>query len=155
METKKKNIVDCFVGGARSGLDICLHSTIPNVIFAFVLIQILNLTGLTDIIGTICKPLMVLFGLPGIAATVLVASLLSIGGGVGVAASLVTSGQLNNQHIAILLPAIFLMGALFQYMGRILGTAELKKKYYAPLFVIAILNAMLAMLVMRILLLFL
>lgn len=155
METKKKNVVDCFVGGARSGLDICLHSTIPNVIFAFVLIQILNLTGLTSLIGTICKPVMVIFGLPGIAATVLVASLLSIGGGVGVAASLAVSGSLNNEHIAILLPAIFLMGALFQYMGRILGTAEIKKKYYVPLFAIAIINGLLSMLVMRVILLFL
>ncbi len=155
METKKKNVVDCFAGGARSGLDICLHSTIPNVIFAFVLIQILNLTGLTSLIGTICKPVMVIFGLPGIAATVLVASLLSIGGGVGVAASLAVSGSLNNEHIAILLPAIFLMGALFQYMGRILGTAEIKKKYYVPLFAIAIINGLLSMLVMRVILLFL
>ena len=84
----KKTVVDAFVEGARNGFQISSNSMAPNVMFAFVLIQILNLTGLSDILGVIFQPVMAVFGLPGIAATVLIGSFLSIGGGVGVAASL-------------------------------------------------------------------
>ena len=41
-------------------------------------------TGLLDIVGKICEPIMALWGLPGAAATVLLASVMSMGGGVGV-----------------------------------------------------------------------
>lgn len=151
METKeRKTIVDSFVEGARNGYKLSANSMVPNVLFAFVLIQILNLTGLSDLLSTVCKPVMVLFGLPGIAATVLIAGFLSVGGGVGAAASLYASGMLTNQHITILIPGILLMGASLQYMGRMLGTANVKNKFYPLLIGINVGNALLAMLVMRI-----
>lgn len=150
METvKKKTIIDSFVEGARNGFHISSTSMTPNVLFAFALIQILNITGLSDLIGIVFKPIMGIFGLPGIAATVLIASWLSVGGGVGVAASLLASGKIVGSDITILIPAIMLMGAQLQYMGRILGTAGVKNKYYPHLFIISILNACLGMLVMR------
>lgn len=71
------------------------------------------------------------------------------GGGVGAAAGLFTEGALTPDQIAILMPAIFLMGAQAQYMGRCLGTAGVQGRFYAPLLLIAIVNALLAMLVMR------
>ena len=92
---EKKTIVDAFVEGARNGYKISINSMVPNVLFAFVLIQILNLTGLSDILGKVCQPIMGIFGLPGIAATVLIAGFLSVGGGVGAAASLYASGALG------------------------------------------------------------
>lgn len=144
----KKNIIDGFVEGARDGFNMSAMSMAPNVIFAFALIQMLNLTGLTDVIGKVFGPLMSIFKLPGVAATVLMASLFSTGGGVGAAASLAASGQLGNSDIAILLPAIMLMGALLQYTGRCLGTAGVKSKYYVHFWIIAIINAILAMLIM-------
>ena len=61
---------------------------IPNLIMAFVLIKALNVTGLLDLIGRVCAPVMELFGLPGEAATILASAWLSIGGSVGVAAAL-------------------------------------------------------------------
>lgn len=146
---QKKSVIDSFVDGARNGFSISANSMAPNVIFAFALIQVLNLTGLTQIVGNVFQPVMSVFGLPGIAATVLMADLLSIGGGVGVAASLAVSGELSASHIAILMPGIMLMGAPFQYMGRILGTAELENKHYPIMFVIIFVNAALAMLTMR------
>lgn len=148
-EKAKKSFIDSFVEGARNGFSISANSMAPNVIFAFALIQLLNLTGLTQVVGKVFQPVMALFGLPGIAATVLMADLLSIGGGVGVAASLAVSGQLEASHIAILLPGIMLMGAPFQYMGRILGTAGLENKHYPVMFAIIFINAALAMLTMR------
>ena len=135
-----------------NGINIIMKSTVPNVVFAFIIIKILNMTGFLDLIGTVMSPVMAIFGLPGVSATVLLSSILSMGGGCGVAASLATSGMLSNTDITILMPAIPLMGTLVQYMGRILSTAGLPTKYYAPCYVIAIVNGLLSMLVMRVIL---
>ena len=149
---RKKSFIDVFIEGANSGLNIVVRSTMPNVIFAFVLIKILNMTGMLQLIGDALSPFMALFGLPGVAATALMATVLSMGGGCGVAASLATDGLLTNTHIAILMPAIPLMGSLVQYMGRILFTAEMPSKYVPHMFCIAILNGFAAMLIMRVIL---
>ncbi len=92
---------------------------------------------------------MAVFGLPGEAITVLMGSWLSMGGGVGVAASLYTAKILTGSHLSILIPAIFLMGSQVQYMGRLLGTAAVQTRYYPMLFAISIVNALVAMLIMR------
>ena len=47
------------------------------------------------------------------------------------------------------MPAIYLMGSMVQYLGRCLGTAEVDSKYYGVMVGIAILNALLAMWVMK------
>ena len=101
-----KTIVDSFVEGARNGYKISINSMVPNVLFAFVLIQILNLTGLSDILGKVCQPVMGLFGLPGIAATVLIAGFLSVGGGVGAAADHRARGGAGAARLAGYVPAV-------------------------------------------------
>ena len=45
-ETAKKNILDLFIDGARNGFKIGTTSLLPNVIMAFVIIRILDVTGL-------------------------------------------------------------------------------------------------------------
>ena len=62
---KKKNVLDLFIDGARNGFTIGTTSLLPNVIMAFVIIRILDVTGLLLIIGVICAPIMSLWGLPG------------------------------------------------------------------------------------------
>ena len=147
---EKKMVTDVFVEGARKGWNVGVSSIIPNVLMAFVIIHALNITGALKFLGNVFAPVMAIFGLPGEAATVLMGAWLSMGGGVGVAVSLFAQGSLNGTHIAILTPAIFLMGAQIQYAGRLLGTAEVESRHYGILFGICILNAILAMLVMRI-----
>lgn len=146
---QKKTIVDIFVDGARKGWNVGISSIIPNVLMAFVLIHALRVTGLLDIMGKVFNPVMAIFGLPGQAVMVLIGAWMSMGGGIGVAASLYTSNVLNQTHVTILLPAIFLMGAQVQYMGRLLGTAGVQGRYYPMLFGISILNAIIAMFIMR------
>jgi len=116
---EKKMITDVFVEGARKGWNVGISSVIPNVLMAFVLMRVLDITGLLAILGKVFGPIMAIFGLPGEAATVLMGAWLSMGGGVGVAVSLFTSGALTGTHVAILTPAIFLMGAQVQYAGRL------------------------------------
>ena len=147
---QKKTLPDIFVEGAKKGWNVGISSIIPNVLMAFVLIHALRLSGLLDMLGVLFNPVMGLFGLPGQAVMVLVGAWMSMGGGVGVAASLYAAKILNPTHVTILLPAIFLMGAQIQYMGRLLGTAGIQGRFYPMLFGISILNAIISMIIMRI-----
>ena len=147
---QKKTLPDIFVEGAKKGWNVGISSIIPNVLMAFVLIHALRLSGLLDMLGVLFNPVMGLFGLPGQAVMVLVGAWMSMGGGVGVAASLYAAKILNPTHVTILLPAIFLMGAQIQYMCRLLGTAGIQGRYYPMLFGISILNAIISMIIMRI-----
>jgi spore maturation protein SpmB len=147
---QKKTLVDIFVDGARKGWNVGISSIIPNVLMAFVLIHALRISGLLDILGKVFNPVMGVFGLPGQAVMVLVGAWMSMGGGVGVAASLYAAKVLDPTHVTILLPAIFLMGAQVQYMGRLLGTAGIQGRYYPMLFGVSILNAVISMIVMRV-----
>ncbi|MDD7426861.1 MAG: YjiG family protein [Sutterella sp.] len=142
-------ITDVFVKGAINGWNLITHSTIPNVLMAFVIIKILNISGLLAIIGKVFSPIMMIFGLPGEAATVLIAGWMSIGGGVGVAAALIDQGSIGVRDIAILCPAIVLMGSQVQYMGRCLGVIGTSAKRIPVLMGISIINALIAMLIMN------
>jgi spore maturation protein SpmB len=116
---------------------------------AFIITQVLNLTGLLSFIGKIFEPFMAIFGLPGEAATIMLASWLSIGGGCGMAAKFYADGIFTAIHLAIAFPAIFLMGSQVQYIGRVLGTAEVKSRYYAVMVALSVFNAFLGMWIMR------
>lgn len=145
---ENKSIVDIFVEGARKGWNIGVTSIIPNVLMAYAIIQILRVTGILNLLGGVFAPIMAVFRLPGESIMVLISAWLSMGGGVGVAASLYSAGSLSTTHVTILLPAIFLMGAQIQYMGRCLGTAGVQPYVYPVCFGISIINAILAMLAM-------
>ena len=144
------NPFDIFVIGARKGFNIAINNLMPNVLMAYVIAEMLNLLGVMQIIGHICAPLMGLFGLPGETITVLLTAWLSSSAGTGVAVSLLSKGQLDMAQITILAPAIFLMGSQLQYMGRLLGVADVPKKYWPLLMAVSILNAVIAMLIMRV-----
>ncbi len=145
----KKTPFDVFVDGAKKGWGLATSSTIPNIIMAFVIIEILKITGLLALIGVVFGPVMAIFGLPGEAATVLMAAWLSGGGGVGVASSLYASGSLNVNELAIVLPSIFILCSQVQYLGRVLGTAGVQAKYYGVMIGITVVCALLSLLAMR------
>ncbi|MBA8866185.1 spore maturation protein SpmB [Pantoea agglomerans] len=147
--TTSSNPVDVFVTGARKGFHIAIHNLMPNVVMAYVLAEVLNLLGIMQFLGHVFAPVMGLFGLPGEAITVLLTAWLSSSAGTGVAVSLLTKGLLTGADITILAPAIFLMGSQLQYMGRLLGVADVPKKYWPLLMLVSIINALIAMSVMR------
>ncbi len=143
------NPFDIFVTGARKGFHIAIHNLLPNVLMAYVIAEILNLLGVMGVVGQIFAPVMGLFGLPGEAITVLLTAWLSSSAGTGVAVSLLSKGVLTGSDITILAPAIFLMGSQLQYMGRLLGVSDVPKKYWPLLMLTSIINAAIAMFVMR------
>jgi len=150
-QKKSKNIIDLFIEGCRKGWDTGIRNMMPNVLMAFILIKALNVTGLLKFLGSVFAPVMALWGLPGEAVTVLVSALMSMGGAIGAAAGLLSSGTMTAKDVTVVMPAIYLMGSLVQYLGRCLGTAEVNSRYYAIMVGIAVLNALLAMWVMKIL----
>ncbi|MFC2304273.1 YjiG family protein [Cardiobacterium hominis] len=147
---EKPMLTDVFVSGVKRGWGIATGSMLPNVLMAFILIYVLKLTGILDLIGTVCGPVMKVFGLPGEALMVLLAAWLSMGGGVGVASSLFAAGSLSLHDIAVLAPAMYLMGSQVQYIGRLLGVVGTPGKYIPVMVLISIINALLALLVMQI-----
>ena len=144
-------VTDVFVRGARQGWGIAIGSMLPNVLMAFVIIKALQITGLLKLIGSACGPVMAVFGLPGEAAPVLLAAWMSMGGGVGVAVALFGQGAIDGTHLAILTPAIYLMGSQLQYMGRLLGVVGIPGKMIPLMMALSILAACVAMIIMRIL----
>ncbi len=150
----KPMVTDVFVKGAVHGWQIATSSTIPNVLMAFVIIKVLNHSGLLEMIGNLFDPVMGLFGLPGKAATILLGAWMSMGGGVGVAVALFGSGAVDGTHLAIVTPAIFLMGSQIQYMGRCLGVIGIKGKDLPLIMSIPVLTAIVSLVVMRFIVLF-
>ena len=151
MNTQSKNPFDVFVIGARKGWNIAVNNMIPNVLMAFAIAHILDLLGVLDFMSAIFGPVMGIFGLPGQAVMALLTAWLSLSAGVGMAVSLAGQRLLSGTHLTILLPAMVLMGSQLQYMGRLLAVADVKKKYWPLLMLTSIMNAVIAMFIMRIL----
>ncbi len=152
--TENKNILDLFIEGAKRGFTIGTTSLLPNVVMAFVIIRILEVTGLLKLIGIVCSPIMALWGLPGEAATVIITSIMSMGGGIGVAVSLYISAHLDATQVTMIVPAIYLMGNPVQNIGRCLGIAGVNTKHYVAIFSICVINALLSIWAMRFILMF-
>ena len=144
-----RNPFDIFVIGARKGFAIGTQNLLPNVLMAYTIAEVLNILGVLKIIGNFFGPVMAIFGLPEETITVLLTAWLSSSAGTGIAVSLLSKGIINQTHATILIPAIFLVGAQLQYMGRLLGVADVPKKYYPLLMLTSILNACIAMIIMR------
>ena len=147
--TQSNNPFDIFIVGLKKGLNIGLYSLLPNVLMAFVLTYILQLFGVLDFLGATCGGVMSVFGLPGEAITVLLATWLSCGAGVGVAASLASANILGPTELTILSPALILMASQIQYMGRLLGVANVPKRYWPVLMLNSVLMGCIGMIVMR------
>ncbi|EAX48781.1 nucleoside recognition domain protein [Thermosinus carboxydivorans Nor1] len=144
-----KSFVEVFMEGARKGFTIAANQIAPALIFAFVLIEILNQTGLMKIIGTWTAPLMAPFGLPGAASVALISAFFSKAAGASAAADLYRRGLLTAQQATILYPGVILMGTLIGHYVRIVIVAGTNPKYHPLMFAICLLDAAIGMLLMR------
>ena len=153
-EEQKKNILDRLIDGARKGFTIGTTSLLPNVVMAFVVIRILNVTGLLHLIGVIFQPIMGLWGLPGEAATVIIGAVMSMGGAIGILMSLYTEGIMDPLQVTIMVPGIYLMGNPVQNIGRCLGIAGVNSKHYSAILLICLINTLLSIWAMRLIMLF-
>ncbi|HHX74406.1 MAG TPA: hypothetical protein GX699_05830 [Firmicutes bacterium] len=144
------NILTDFLNGCKKGVDMAVYSQTPNFIMAFILIRVLNITGIMDIIANVLNPVMGLFGLPGQAGVCFVTAWLSIPGGVASMVALAGEGVFTGTHVAIMIPMLYLMGGQIQYTGRILTVVKTPTKYFFPIYVIGFLSSIITGLLMRI-----
>lgn len=144
-----KNTMDAFINGAKNGMYLAINSTIPNMVMAFSLIQLLNLIGVLNVLEVIFTPFMNVFNLPGAGAAVLVAAFISTGGGIGTAMALFASGILEINHLPITLMGIFILGAQVQFIGRIIGTAGVSSKYVPQIILTNVILSFVGMYLMK------
>ena len=111
----------------------------------FIFISVLEVCGAMSLIGDIFTPLMHVWSLPGEAAVVLATAILSNAAAVGTIVSLFASGTLSATDATILMPGLYLMGALFQFAARVLGTAGVSRKIWPVMFAICLVNSAAAM----------
>ncbi len=143
------NLFEIFIEGLRKGAKIAVLYMLPTVIAAFALIEVLEISGILHLIGKYLSPLTAIFGLPGEAATVLLTALASGAGALALVLGFVMRGTFTVEHVAILLPAVMLIGSQLQLLGRILAVAGIKSRYIPIVMTIGFINAALAMLLVR------
>jgi len=143
------NPFEIFVDGMRKGAWIAVRNMLPSLMSAFALVSILHTSGILTAIGRFLSPVMLPFALPGEALPVLLTACLTCAGAIGLAAGLAASGSLNADQVAILLPAILLMGSQLQYVGRILIVADVARRHIPFIIGVSVINAVFAMVIMR------
>jgi len=149
MGQPKEKFMAAFNGGAYSGLMIGVKNIIPNLVFAYAVMEFLNITDLIHYVELIFRPVMSLFGLPGAAAAALLMGFLTTSGGLGIVATLVISGTITADQVAMLLVGIMCLGASIQYIGRVLSVAEVRPKLYPVMLIINVINAFIGMTIVR------
>ena len=121
--TKKKPIIDVFLGGAKRGFYIGVETV-----------------------------LMRLFGLPGEAAAVLFSAFFSKAAGAAAAASLFGEGVLTAAQCTILIIPCMLMGTLVGHFSRIVLVCGVEPKRQPLMLAVPIVDSIVGMLVMRLIL---
>lgn len=140
-----KMFIELFIDGCRKGFKITIEHIMPAMIFAFVLISILEGTGLLNLIGKYMAPVMALWGLPGEASVVLISAFFAKAAGAGSAAALYKAGKITAAQATILYPAVILMGTLLGHYVRIVVVAGTLPKYHPLLIGICLLDAAIGM----------
>lgn len=143
------NALEVFISGLRKGAAIGVRFMLPALIAAFVVIEMLQVSGVLRLLADHVSGVMAVFGLPGEALAVLIAAWASAAGAIGMVAGLASRGLLTPEHVAILLPGILLMGSQLQFFGRILAVAGVSSERVPVMMAIGLMNAVGAMLIMR------
>ena len=143
------NALEVFISGLRKGAAIGVRFMLPALIAAFVVIEMLQVSGVLRLLAEHVSGVMAVFGLPGEALAVLIAAWASAAGAIGMVAGLASRGLLTPEHVAILLPGILLMGSQLQFFGRILAVAGGSSERVPVMMTIVLMNAVGAMLIMR------
>lgn len=60
---KNINAYDCFVAGARQAVDLCIN-TFPYLVAIFAIVELLSISGLSQILSSFMSPIFNVFGLP-------------------------------------------------------------------------------------------
>lgn len=135
---KKPSVVDTFLKGCARGFKVGIENITPAMILGYVLVYILQETGLMDLLGVVMSPVMNLFGLPGEAFAVLISAFFAKASGCATAASMYQAGTLTLGQASMMLPACILMGTLIGHYARIVLVTGSNKKWHPLLIVVCL-----------------
>lgn len=152
VDTKKKTILEEFMAGCKKGFYIGAENIMPAMVLAYALILFLNITGLMDLIAGAVAPVMAVFGLPGGAIVALISAFFAKAAGAATAASLYADGVINAAQATILFPATITMGTLVGHFARCVLTSGANPKYHPLLLAIPIIDAVISMIIVRVVL---
>lgn len=131
-----------FLEGAKKGIYMAFFTLGPALIMMYPVLKILDVTGLMTLLSKVLGPVMGLWGLPGEAAIVLISGMLNNAAGVAAIAQYFEAGIFNGYHVAIITPMAWMIFYYIQNIGRILNVVGTAKRYYVPIFIIAIITCM-------------
>ena len=126
---QKVPVLEIFFRGVRKGWNIAVNQILPALMFAFVLVQILQATGMVTLAEKAFTPLMAPFGLPGIASVVIITAFFSRGAGASVAANMFNQGLLTAAQATVLFPVVLMIGSLIGNYVRVLLVAGSNPRY--------------------------
>ena len=149
---KKPSVVDTFLKGCARGFKVGIENITPAMILGYVLVYILQETGLMVLLGVVMSPVMNLFGLPGEAFAVLISAFFAKASGCATAASMYQAGTLTLGQASMMLPACILMGTLIGHYARIVLVTGSNKKWHPLLIVVCLLDAAISLVIMRVIL---
>ena len=144
-----KNVIELFMAGAKKGFYLGAEVVMPALILAYVLVQFLTITGLMTVIGTIVSPIMAVFGLPGEAIVALIAAFFAKAAGVGIVATMYSSGELTAAQATIMFLAVITMGTLLAGFVRVIIVANVNKRWHKLLLVVPIIDAFFSMWIVK------
>lgn len=146
---EKINFIDTFFDGARKGWNIAINTIMPAMVLGYVLVQIFTVTGIMAVFAKVFGPAMGLFGLPGEAVTVLISAFFAKGAGAATAFNLYQNGVINAAQATICVMPSMLMGTLIGHYARIVLVSETNERYRIIMLGIALFDAVLGMILMR------
>ncbi|MGM9532594.1 nucleoside recognition domain-containing protein [Intestinibacter sp.] len=149
---EKKSIVELFMNGCKKGFYIGVEKILPALLMGAFIVQFLKLTGLVDILGNVCGPVMNIFGLPGESIVVILSAFFSKGAGAATAFSLYSEGMLTAVQCTILIMPCMLMGTLVGHYARIVLVAETNPKHRMILLIVPIIDSIIGMFAMKLIL---
>lgn len=149
---KQLSLPEYFMLGAKKGFYVTVELIAPAMVMAYTLITFLKLAGVMPMIGDLLAPVMGLFGLPGEASVVLLAAFFAKAAGAATAAGLYMNGTITAVHATILFPACITMGTLIGHFARVVMVSKVRSCYYPILLATPIIDAVVVMLLTRLIL---
>ena len=150
---KKKTLLEEFMAGCKKGFYVGVENIMPAMVLAYALILFLNITGLMNIIADAVAPVMALFGLPGAAIVALISAFFAKACRCcNRRHRCYAEGIINAAQATILFPATITMGTLVGHFARCVLTSGANPKHHALLLAIPVIDALLSMIIVRIIL---
>ena len=127
------------------GLELSIRKLLPNIVIAFTLIKFLAGFELFDQAAAAAAPIMQLWGLPGESSLILITAVISNAAAAGVAMSLFSGGIVDEQDLTVLFAAVYSVGALMQFSGRVLAVVGVPRGRWPIMWAVSFVNAGIAL----------